>query len=134
MCTPMVCFQVNVQGAGGGLNHYSQCRPLYALGLDACLYRGKLKRNEAYVHKLLSARMRILLVFFISFVSSMAANIRTESSCCFWKCNSNSRGRFFCFVVCLKLCADYYRLVFILCQDLMKPVGGVMATSHCHSA
>jgi hypothetical protein len=118
-----VSFEVNVQGAGGGVNHYPQCRPLYALGLDACLYRGKLKRNEAYAHKLLSAQMRILLVDFISFVSSMAAIIRTESSCCFWKCNRNSRGRFFCFVGCLKFCADYYRLDFNHCQDLMKPVG-----------
>jgi hypothetical protein len=33
----------------------SLCRPLYVLGLGACLYSDKLKWNEAYPHKLVAA-------------------------------------------------------------------------------
>jgi hypothetical protein len=46
--------------------HYPLCRPLYALGFNACLYRDKLKWNEAYHHKLVAAWMRILLNFLLA--------------------------------------------------------------------
>jgi hypothetical protein len=36
---------------------------LYVLGLEACLFRDKLKQNKAYYHKLGAAWMRILLTF-----------------------------------------------------------------------
>ncbi len=52
----MYCIQacaegMNVQGPEAP-SHYPICRPIYALGLDACLYRDKLKLNEAYTCKL----------------------------------------------------------------------------------
>jgi hypothetical protein len=46
--------------------HYPLCMPLYALGFNACLYRDKLKWNEAYRHKLVAAWMRILLTFLLA--------------------------------------------------------------------
>jgi hypothetical protein len=69
----MLCVQVvtngelkgYIQGAGCP-HHYLLCRPLYALGLDACFYRDKLKWNEAYPHKLVAAWMRILLTFLLA--------------------------------------------------------------------
>jgi hypothetical protein len=45
---------------------YPLCTPLYALGFNACLYRDKLKWNEAYRHKLVAAWMRILLTFLLA--------------------------------------------------------------------
>lgn len=39
--------------AAGGPNHYPLCRPLYVLSLNACLNRGKLSWNEAYLTNLL---------------------------------------------------------------------------------
>jgi hypothetical protein len=53
------------------------------------LYRDKLKWNEAYPHKLITAWRCILLTLFISYVSWLLANIMIESSCCFQKCNRN---------------------------------------------
>jgi hypothetical protein len=58
----MYCIQVvtscavkgYVQGAAG-CNHYPLYRPLYALGLDACMYRGKLIWNKTYCWLFLSA-------------------------------------------------------------------------------
>lgn len=43
----------------GGPSCYSLGMPLYALGLDACLHRDKLKWKEAYAHKFVADWMRI---------------------------------------------------------------------------
>jgi hypothetical protein len=75
-------------------NHWPLCKALYAIGLDACLYRDKLKWHKAYPHKLVAGWMTILLTFLISYVSWMLANIMTETSCCFQRCDRNSRCRY----------------------------------------
>ncbi len=51
-------------GVSAGLVYVSLS--LCALGLHACFFtKDKLKGNEAYPHKLVGARMRILLTFFL---------------------------------------------------------------------
>jgi hypothetical protein len=51
-------------GCGGGAIHYPPYGPLYALGLDACLYRDKLKWHKAYPHEFVVAWMGILFTIF----------------------------------------------------------------------
>jgi hypothetical protein len=45
---------------------------------------------QTHPHKLVAAWIRILLTFLISYASSVLADIRTESSCFFQKCERNS--------------------------------------------
>lgn len=50
----MISKHVLLRICSGCPNHYSLCRPLCALGLDDCLYRGKLKWIAVYPHKLVA--------------------------------------------------------------------------------
>jgi hypothetical protein len=64
----------------GGPDHCSLCRPLYAFGLDSCLYLSKPNaENEAYtLTNLLLLEMKILLTIDICSVSGVLTNIMTE--------------------------------------------------------
>jgi hypothetical protein len=64
-------------------------------------------------------------------LSWVVADIRTESSCCFQKCNRNPGCRL-SRMVCPKVWADYCILIHTHCQELMKSVV-VMAACHCYS-
>ncbi len=55
-------------------------------------------------------------------LSWVVANIRTESSCCFQKCDRKSGCRF-SRMVCPKVWADYCIVIHTHCQELMKSVG-----------
>jgi hypothetical protein len=88
------------------------------------LYRDKLKWNEAYPHKLITAWRRILSTLFISYVSWLLAMI--ESSCCFQKCNRNWGHR--CLYNGLSESLD---VIYIHPLELMK--WGVMVVCHCCS-
>ncbi len=83
-----------VRWAGG--SNQPLYRPLYALGLDACLFTGMLNCNEAYLHKLFAAWIIILLAFSISHVSWVWATSMNEFIWWLWKCNRNSWWRFWC--------------------------------------
>jgi hypothetical protein len=51
-CAGKLDFEFIISDVSSGCrdpNHQPFCRPLYAIGLDACLYRDKLKQNEAYL-------------------------------------------------------------------------------------
>jgi hypothetical protein len=72
--------------------------------------------------------MRILLTFFISWLSWGLANIMTESSCCFWKGNRSS-GRRFCIIVCPTFWADHSIFFYTHHQELAKSV-----VSQCSSS
>ncbi len=61
--------------------------------------------------------------FLISYVSlGCLNNIIMESFHCFWECDRNSGCRF-CIMVCMKLLADYYLLIYTQCWVLMKSLG-----------
>jgi hypothetical protein len=83
-----------VRWAGG--SNQPLYRPLYALGLDACLFTGMLNCNEAYLHKLVAAWIIMLLAFSISHVSWLWATSMNEFIWWLWKCNGNSWWRFWC--------------------------------------
>jgi hypothetical protein len=84
---------IYVQGVRG-LNCYPLFRPLYNFSLDACLYREKLKWNEAYPYKCVAACMMMLFEFWISYISCVLANIMTEFSSCFCYCKWNQYAEF----------------------------------------
>jgi len=46
--------------------------------------------SEAYLHQFVGAWMRILLIFFIRYVSWVVASIMSKSSNCFHKCDRNT--------------------------------------------
>jgi hypothetical protein len=62
---------------------------LFAVHTDGFLYRDKLKWNEAYSHKFVAAWMRVLVAIFISYVSCVLVNNKTESSGWFEKHDGN---------------------------------------------
>jgi hypothetical protein len=98
-------FKGYVQGAGGHHNYPIYIyiyiyMPLCLWGIDSCIYKDMLKWNKNFfLHKLVAAWMGIMLIFFISNVFWMLANITFESSHCFWKGNRNSK-RWLCIMVC----------------------------------
>jgi hypothetical protein len=78
--SPSMCWKDIMFRVPGGPDHCSLCRPLYAFGLDSCLYLSKLNaENEAYtLTNLLLLEMKILLTFDICSVSGVLTNIMTE--------------------------------------------------------
>ncbi len=99
-----------------------------------------LKWNKSsFLQKLVAAWTRILLTFLISNVSLVLANITSESSHCFRKCNRNS-GRRLCIMVCPSFSVDFYMLFYTHCWELMNSVGShgslslpfVMKVMVCH--
>jgi hypothetical protein len=79
-----------VQGARHP-NPYSLHRLLCALaGVDVCLYRDKVKQNEADPQMCVAAWTRILLILLINCASWVLADIITESCCSIQKGDRNS--------------------------------------------
>jgi hypothetical protein len=76
MSLTVAFLKAYVQGARG-LNCYPLFRPLYAFSLDACLYREKLKWNEAHPYKCVAVCMMMLLTYWLA-TSCVLANIMTE--------------------------------------------------------
>jgi hypothetical protein len=92
--------------SAGSPNLYPLCRPLYALGLDACLSRDKLKQNEIHCHSLFQLEWGYNWLFdsICLLIASQHhdkvfpfwkcnINIMSESSNCHWKCKRNSGSK-----------------------------------------
>jgi len=119
-----------VRWAGG--SNQPLYRPLYALGLDACLFTGMLNCSEAYLHKLVAAWIIMLLAFPISHVSWLWATSMNEFIWWLWKCNGNSWWRFWCNSLLGILSRLLNTYLHTLSEELMNSVGS-MAAGHCHS-
>jgi hypothetical protein len=76
---------------------------LFALGLDACPIEGQALMGWSLPHKLVAARMRILLNFWLD----MSLSARQHHAC-FQKCNRNSGCRCLCKSLGRLLCTHPY--------------------------
>jgi hypothetical protein len=77
--------------------------------------QGQAKTNEAYPDKLVAAWMGTLLTFWISYVSWVLANIMTESSHGFQKCDRNSGHR-----VHILLSSDFVLMIIYLSTPTVR--------------
>jgi hypothetical protein len=77
-----------------------------------------------------SSREDTLAHFLICYISWVLANIMTESSCCFWKCDRNSGCRF-----CIMVHPDLGRLLYTQSTPTIRSWWSqwvVMAACHCY--